>query len=296
MARPPPDGYPPAESALAGSYAIRGQEKPPLRPSVDEILKRIDQALHAATTLGETFRPETILVERKKGGSPVTAADHALDALLNKELMREGEGWLSEESVDDPVRLACPLTWIVDPIDGTRDFTEGSPEWSVSVGCAWNGEILAGGVAQPAKGIIMLGAPGAGVWKNGERVPRRTHIPVEGARVLASRSEIRRGEWEDFADDPFQVIPLSSIALKLAQVGVGDAEASWALGPKNEWDIAGGAAIAIAAGYNVYFADGKPLKFNNANPLIRGVIALPDPATSPEWASVAKRLEGRAHD
>ena len=267
-----------------------------MQPSVDEILKRIDASLRAATALGETFRPETILVEKKKGGSPVTAADHALDALLHKELMREGEGWLSEESVDDPVRLECPLTWIVDPIDGTRDFTEGSPEWSVSVGCAWKGKLLAGGVAQPAKGIIMLGAPGAGVWKNGEPVAPRTNIPVKGARVLASRSEIRRGEWEAFANAPFEVIPLSSIALKLAQVGVGDAEASWALGPKNEWDIAGGAAIAIAAGYDVYFADGKPLRFNNANPLIRGVIAIPDPATSPEWESVAKRLEGQAHD
>ena len=85
------------------------------------------------------FTPGAIETEYKIGHDPVTEADRALDAVLRKELLREGEGWLSEESVDDPIRLQRSRVWVVDPLDGTREFVKGIPEFCVSIGFVENG-------------------------------------------------------------------------------------------------------------------------------------------------------------
>jgi myo-inositol-1(or 4)-monophosphatase len=83
--------------------------------------------------------PERLKRNTKIGHDPVTEADRALDAVLRKELLREGEGWLSEESVDDPIRLQRSRVWVVDPLDGTREFVKGIPEFCVSIGFVENG-------------------------------------------------------------------------------------------------------------------------------------------------------------
>src|ERR1700737_3244980 len=95
--------------------------------SYAQILERIHAAMEASRAVFARFTPGAIETEYKIGHDPVTEADRALDAVLRKELLRDGEGWLSEESVDDPVRLEKSRVWGVDPLDGTREFVAAIP-------------------------------------------------------------------------------------------------------------------------------------------------------------------------
>lgn len=237
-----------------------------------DIVGRISDALDAAVTALEPFDQGRIREERKDGGDPVTAADLAVDAVLRRTLPRPGEGWLSEETVDDPQRLATERVWVVDPLDGTREFVDGIPEWCVSVGYVDRGRPVAGGVAAPARGLRVVGAVGQGVTTEGCE-PARPSCGIQGALVLASRSEVKRGEWEPFFATPVAIRNMGSVALKLAMVGAGMADATWTLVPKNEWDVAGGAAIVHAAGGVTVDPAGKPVVFNQPQTLMPGFIA-----------------------
>src|SRR6202034_4590200 len=136
--------------------------------SYAEILKRIHSALEASRAVFARFTPGAIETEYKVGHDPVTEADRALDVVLRKELLREDEGWLSKESVDDPIRLQRSRVWVVDPLDGTREFVKGLPEFCVSIGFVENGRPVAGGIYNPATQETFLGAVDTGVLYNGK--------------------------------------------------------------------------------------------------------------------------------
>jgi len=146
-----------------------------VREDYREEVARIEVALERALEVLTEFTSGQIESRRKAGGDPVTEADTAVDNVLRELLPRPGEGWLSEETEDDLARLACSRVWVVDPVDGTREFISGIPEWSVSVGLVEDGRAVAGGIANPATGEIFLGAVGLGVTANGasERRDRR---------------------------------------------------------------------------------------------------------------------------
>src|ERR1700732_2013216 len=127
------------------------------------ILERIHPSLEAPCAVFARFTPGAIETEYKIGHDPVTEADRALDAVLRKELLREGEGWLSEESVDDPIRLDRSRVWVVDPLDGTREFVKGIPEFCVSIGFVEDGRPVAGGIHNPATQETFVGAIARGV-------------------------------------------------------------------------------------------------------------------------------------
>ncbi|HLQ22565.1 MAG TPA: 3'(2'),5'-bisphosphate nucleotidase CysQ [Gemmatimonadales bacterium] len=238
-----------------------------------EALPRIQAALAAAVEVLQGFRADTVRVEHKPGAGPVTEADRAVNDVLARMLPGEGEGWLSEESRDDPRRLEKRRVWAVDPLDGTREFVAGIPEWCVSVGLLEDGRAVAGGVANPATGETFLGSLASGVTYNGRpaRVSGRASLP--GALVLASRSEVDRGEWERFRDAVFTVRAVGSVAYKLALVAAGLADATWTLVPKHEWDVAAGVALVLAAGGSVHTPDGSAPRFNQPLPLLSGLVA-----------------------
>lgn len=119
-------------------------------PSYAQILQRIQAALEATRPVFARFTPGAIETEYKAGLNPVTEADRALDAVLRRELLRDGEGWLSEESVDDPIRLQRRCVWVVDPLDGTLEFIQGIPEFCVSIAFVEDGRPVAGGIYNPA--------------------------------------------------------------------------------------------------------------------------------------------------
>lgn len=237
-------------------------------------LGRIRKALDAARQVLTRYTPGDIAHRIKSGaGDPVTEADLELDRVLRESLLRDGEGWLSEETADDPSRLERRRVWVVDPLDGTKEFVQGIPEWCVSVGLVEDGEPVAGGILSPAADLLILGAVEEGVTLNGEPAGVRDTDRLDGARVLASRSEVARGEWERFTGDVFEVVPMGSVAYKLARVAAGLAEATWTLVPKNEWDVAAGTALVRAGGGVVHTPDGDAPRFNRRDTRLPGLVA-----------------------
>lgn len=242
------------------------------------VLDRILAALEAAREVADRYTPGSVAWEQKDGDDrwdPVTEADEALDRLLKARLLEPGEGWLSEETVDDPSRLDATRVWVVDPLDGTREFIQGIPEWCISVALVEEGVPVAGGILNPASDELILGAEGLGVTLNGRPVTATGRTGLDGAVVLASRSEVKRGEWERFSDAPFEVRPCGSVAYKLGLVGAGKADATWTLVPKHEWDVAAGAALVRASGGVVLHADGTEPRFNQRDPKLPNFLAGP---------------------
>lgn len=237
------------------------------------VVARIREGLELAIAALKPFVPGAVEAKFKSGDDPVTEADHAVNRVLQKALLREGEGWFSEESADDLSRLKKAHVWIVDPLDGTREFVAGIPEWCVSIAFVENGAAIAGGIANPVTQEIFLGSSGEGLLYNGNQVYPSSRSSLQGAKVLASRSEVKRGEWERFRNAPFRVQPMGSVAYKLARVAAGLDDATWTLTPKHEWDVAAGVALVEAGGGFVSGLDFSRPRFNNESALIRGLIA-----------------------
>ena len=238
-----------------------------------DILKRIHSALVASRAVFARFTPGAIETEYKIGHDPVTEADRALDAVLRKELLRDGEGWLSEESVDDPIRLQRSRVWVVDPLDGTREFVKGIPEFCVSIGFVEDGRPVAGGIYNPATDETFLGSLDSGVTCNGKPAQPSQRQTLDGALILASRSEVNRGEWKAFENANFTVRPMGSVAYKLALVSAGLADITFTLTPKNEWDVVAGAALVKSSGGFVSTLEKTDLTANRRNPLLSGLLA-----------------------
>lgn len=241
--------------------------------SYADILERIHAALEASRAVFARFTPGAIETEYKIGHDPVTEADRALDAILRKELLLEGEGWLSEESADDPIRLQRSRVWVVDPLDGTREFVTGIPEFCASVGFVEDGRPVAGGIYNPATDETFLGSLDSGVTYNGKLARPSQRTSLEGALVLASRSEIKRGEWKAFENGVFKIRPMGSVAYKLALVSAGLADVTFTLTPKHEWDVVAGAALMQSAGGFVSTLDKSNLLANRRDPLLSGLLA-----------------------
>lgn len=241
--------------------------------SYADILQRIQSALEAARTVFAGFTPGKIETEYKIGHDPVTEADRAVDAVMRRNLLRDGEGWLSEETADDLSRLDRKRVWIVDPLDGTREFVMGLPEFCVSIGFVENGKPVAGGIYNPATQETFLGSIDSGVLYNGAPAQASQRTSLNGALVLASRSEVKRGEWKQFETAAFRTQAMGSVAYKLARVAAGLADATFTLTPKNEWDVVAGAALVESAGGFVRTLDNRALTANNRNPLLSGAIA-----------------------
>jgi myo-inositol-1(or 4)-monophosphatase len=237
-------------------------------------LARIHEALRAAAEAIRPFTPGAVDYEEKSSrGDPVTAADLAANDVLLELLPSENEGWLSEETADSPERLRYRRVWVVDPLDGTREFVDGIPEWCISIGLVEDGIPVAGGILSPSTDQLVLGAVESGVTLNGEAIRATARKSLEGALILASRSEWKRGEWDRYEDAPFTVKPCGSVAFKLGQVAAGLADGTWTLVPKHEWDVAGGAALIMAAGGTLLHADGSRPRFNQASPKIPNFLA-----------------------
>lgn len=238
--------------------------------------KDVNCILEALDAAGKIYRSrsiESVRVDRKGSGDPVTDAEREVNELLLKTLVRNGDGWLSEESADNENRLNCSRVWLVDPLDGTKEYVSGIPEWCVSIALLEEGRLVAGGIYNPPTGELFYGSQESGLVYRNDLVdaPSDGPAPAE-AIVLASRSEVKRGEWERFRNARFQMQPMGSVAYKLARVAAGKADATWTLVPKHEWDVAAGVALLLAAGGYALTSDGLPPSFNKKNPRFSGLI------------------------
>jgi myo-inositol-1(or 4)-monophosphatase len=261
---------------VGAAVTIAGATASNLPPDTGLLIGRIREALSVATDVLRRYDRETVAEQKKSGGDPVTEVDLAVDRELRHCLLADGEGWLSEETADDGSRLEKSLVWIVDPLDGTREFIDGLPEFCTSVAAVVGGVPIAGGIVNPAADIEVVGAAGLGVSCNGRRVSQQVIPRWEDIRVLASRSEVGRGQWAVIESEGILVEPMGSVAYKLGRVAAGLDYLTWTPVPKHEWDVAGGAALMAAAGGTTLGLDGEPLVFNQVRPWLSGVIALPN--------------------
>ncbi len=242
--------------------------------SRDNDVARIREALAAAAEAVRPFTPGQVAFQTKEErDDPVTAADHAADDVLRRILPQDGEGWLSEESADDHSRMRCRRVWVVDPIDGTREFVEGIPEWCISIGLLEDGAPVAGGIFNPDTDEMVVGSLETGVTYNGQPATVLDPPDLADVTVLASRSEMRRGQWDRFEAAPFAVRACGSVAYKMGLVAGGRVEATFTVVPKSEWDVAAGTALVRAAGGRVALADGSDPPFNQERPLHPNLLA-----------------------
>ena len=221
----------------------------------------------------------------KVPGSPVCTADLAVDAFLRRELctLLPAAGWLSEESADHPERLARGLCWLVDPIDGTRDFIAGLPGWSISVALVSAGKPLLGLLVAPAREEVWSATAGQGAWLNDRRLAASARVTLPGARVPAKSLPP-----EDV--DLTMVERPNSIALRISMVADDRADILATLRWGFEWDIAAATLIAREAGAAVSDAFGAPLSYNKRDPRAFGVLV----SAPGIHAAAVKRLAGRA--
>lgn len=217
-------------------------------------------------------RHEDIAVTRKDNNDVLTHADLLANQILKSRLSAAfpEDGWLSEESVDDAERLQHRRVWVVDPIDGTREYIAGIPEYAVSAALVEDGIPLLACVFNPETDELFSAARGAGACLNGERVHCKQRT-ADQLVLLASRSEVKRGEWERFNSQQVKVV--GSIAYKLALIAAGAADATFSLGPKSEWDIAAGVLLVTEAGGIVTDKSGRQILFNQPVVKVNGIIA-----------------------
>jgi myo-inositol-1(or 4)-monophosphatase len=237
-------------------------------------LDRIVSSLEAGGKIYLSRSMGTVRMDKKSGGDLVTDAEREVNEVLFGMLVQNGEGWLSEESADSEERLRCSRIWLVDPLDGTKEYVTQIPEWCISIALMEEGQLVAAGICNPLTDELFYGSRETGViCRNGSAHKSEADTELTSqALVLASRSEVKRGEWERFRRESFRMQPMGSVAYKLALVAAGKADATWTLVPKHEWDVAGGVALLLAARGHVLTSEGVPPSFNNRNPLFPGLV------------------------
>jgi len=224
-------------------------------------------AVEAGGIIQAAYR-EGLHTKVKEGNEPVTQADREADAYLRRSLEAlVPAGWLSEESADDLSRLQHSRVWVVDPLDGTKEFIRGLPEYAVSIALVEDGRPILGLIHNPTTEDTFWSCRGEGTFRNGTRLRVR-----ESRVLLASRTEVDEGEFEPFRDS-WTVRPCGSIAYKLALVSAGEGAGTLSRGPKREWDVCAGSMLVEEAGGVVTDALGAPLRFNRAPPRTSGVLA-----------------------
>lgn len=241
------------------------------------MLKELQVAVDAAKQASEAIldiygRPDFHTVEKEGGKGPLTEADLASNEILIDALMSAfpNDGLLSEETTDSPERLGKSRVWIIDPIDGTREFTQHVPEFVVSVGLAIEGKPAVGVLLNPATGELFTGVVGGEATYAGAPCTVSSHATVEGARLVVSASEYRRG-WFDHLEGIAELNPVGSVAYKFGLVAAGKAEATFTPKPRNEWDLLGGVACLVAAGGRGTDGEAVDYTFNRPEPLHIGV-------------------------
>jgi myo-inositol-1(or 4)-monophosphatase len=222
---------------------------------------------------------------RDKGkGDPVTAADLEANAKIRQVILGRypGDGWLSEEDKDSLERLRQERVWVVDPIDGTKEFIQCVPQFAISIALVVGGRPVVSVVYNPAADRLFRAIRGRGAALNGAPIRVSARGALDGSLLLISRSEPSR-RFRRFADR-CRLQPLGSIAYRLAMVGAGEGDATVTLRSIHDWDVCAGALVVEEAGGTVIDGGGNGLVFNREPTWHRGLIAANE--------SLARSLQG----
>jgi myo-inositol-1(or 4)-monophosphatase len=233
----------------------------------------LEVARDAAREAGE------ILLRHYEGGTraweksednPVTLADLESDRAIAKRLAAAfpDDAILSEETVSDPARVQQRRVWIVDPMDGTKEFTRKIPEFGVSIALAEAGEPVVGVIHNPPAAVSVWASRGGGTWREGDRVRVSGCERLGDAVVIASRTEISRDQFAPYQGWFKELRPVGSIAWKLACIASGEGDLNVSVAPKNEWDVCAGDLLVREAGGAYTDFGGATRRYNQAHTLI----------------------------
>lgn len=251
----------------------------------DKLLEAVSAVAREAGALAMNHWRGDFEQWEKSPGNPVSEVDLAVDQLLQKRLgeLDPEAGWLSEETADSAERLLLPRVWVVDPIDGTRDFVRGRRGWAISIALVEGGRPLLGVLDAPARDEHWSAAAGSGALRNGTIIRPSDRIALTGARVPADIVP-------KVDSDLVTVEKPNSIALRMAMVAAGEADLVATLRWGFEWDIAAAALIAEEAGATVTDARGNTLRYNSTRGDAFGVLV----ASPGIHAAAVERLSERA--
>ena len=221
---------------------------------------------YANSSLDVWYKPD--------GEGPVTSADLAVNELLESRLLdaRENYGWLSEESEDCEGRRNAQRVFVIDPIDGTRSFIDGSNTWAHSIAVAESGLITAAVVYLPMRDKLYSAARGRGAMLNGKPIKVGKRTSLAGANVLAAKRGLAPEHWKEGVPDVNRAFR-PSLAYRLCLVAEGRFDATFTLGKTWEWDIAAGDLILREAGAATSDRHGRTLAFNTYARRLQGMLA-----------------------
>ena len=244
-------------------------------PAAEDLTLLIQAAKAAGDIALKYSGPTTQRWDKPDGQGPVTEADLAVNAMLAAKLpkARPDYGWLSEESEDSEARLGKERVFIIDPIDGTRSFAEGSATWAHSLAVADRGEVTAAVIYLPQRDLLYTASKGEGAFCNGAPITVAAPGTLSTAKILTAKPNLEAQHWLGGAAPAFHRSYRPSLAYRLARVADGGYSAMLTLRRSWEWDIAAGDLILREAGGLISDRLNRPLLFNNPTPLLDGVVA-----------------------
>ena len=239
----------------------------------------LSSAKHAALEAGKlilNYYKSHYVIKDKGYQNPVTTADHASDNKIKEILTKRYPeyGWLSEETVDSKERLNNERVWVVDPLDGTKEFIEGVPHFVVSIALVENHKPKVGVLYNPITSELFSASDGEGAYLNDKRINCFAKENTFEMTVLNSRSETKKGLWKPYINNFKELKAIGSVAYKLGLISAGKADIFASLRPKNEWDICAGNCIINEAGGKLVDLHGNERLYNQNKTLIEpGLIA-----------------------
>ena len=238
-----------------------------------ELSTLVETIRKAGVKVGEMVR-DGFDIQTKPDHSPVTTVDLEVNRILHEMQRREfpRDGWLSEESPDDPARLTHARVWIVDPIDGTKALVNRVPEFCISVALVERGAPVVAAILNPSTDELFTAVRGGGLFLNGTPVTHSLPHDVNPV-IMVNAWELRIDRWSTLAETT-RCRPMYSIANALALVSAGRVQAALTIEPENEWDLAAGVLLIEEGGGTISDAAGKPFVFNQPTPIFHGVIAV----------------------
>jgi len=227
----------------------------------------------------------------KADGSPVTEGDIAIDRLLHRRLadVLPDTAWLSEETPDDPVRLSVRRAWVVDPIDGTRAYIGGRPDWSIAVALVEDGRPLLSAVFAPVEQALFVAVAGAGATLNGAPISANTSGELGGTRFAGPKRQL--DGLARLIPDLIEAPRVYSLALRLARIAEGALDVAFASGQSHDWDLAAADLLVHEAGGALTTLDGRVLSYNGTA-LVHGALVAAGRARHARLLELLKDRQG----
>ena len=242
----------------------------------DPDLNLLITAAQKAGELAKNYDFKRLKVWEKEGAAgPVTEADIEIDRMLFQYLTaaRPNYGWLCEESTNDFPHYERACSFVIDPIDGTRDFIKGGNNWSHSFAVVKNGKVSAAVVYVPRQDLLFSAYLGGGSWLNGERIKIKAINKTGEFDLIAAKLVEDDKIWKSNSKPKFNREHKPSIAFRMASVSCGKYHAMMSLRDSWEWDVCAGSLLITESGGIVLDRNLEPPVFNTKRQFISGIIA-----------------------